>query len=253
MAKLSIAIITFNEEANIERCIIAAKPIADEIVVVDGLSTDKTVSICEAHGCKVVQRKFTNFSDQKQFAVDQTNNDWVFILDADEELTEALRKEIKSLFSQSNMAHAGYKVPRSLFYLGKILRFSGVRDKPVLRIFHKQTGQFNGASVHEEIVVKGSIATLHHPMIHYSYRNLAHHIQKLNTYTTHAAEEYHMQGKRFPKGYIALKFPINFLVYFILKGGILDGYPGFWWSVFAAFNSSVKLAKANELQSQANT
>jgi glycosyltransferase involved in cell wall biosynthesis len=246
MHKLSVVIITLNEEENIGRCLASVKAIADEIIVVDGLSKDNTVDVCHRFGCKVIQREFKGFSDQKQFAVDQVANDWVFSLDADEEVTDELAQEISELLSMEKVPHSGYKVPRSLLYLGRILRYSGVGDKPVLRIFNRKKGRFDGAQVHEEILVEGSVTTLRNKMIHYSYRDLAHHLQKLNIYTSHAADEYRKRGKRFSKTYIVLKFPVNFVVYYLFRGGFLDGYPGFWWSFLAAFNSSIKLAKTIE-------
>lgn len=246
MHKLSVVIITLNEEDNIARCLTSATPLANEVIVVDGLSTDNTADICNSFGCKVILREFKGYSDQKQFAVDQTSNDWVLVLDADEELTVELRNEISALLMKEAIPHNGYKIPRALFYLGKILRFSGVGDKPVLRLFNKQMGRFNGAPVHEEILVEGGVGLLKSRMIHYSYSNLFQHIQKINTYTSHAGNEYRKKGKRFNKFYVALKFPLSFFILYLLRGGFLDGYPGFWWSLMAAFNSSVKYAKAIE-------
>jgi glycosyltransferase involved in cell wall biosynthesis len=247
MAELSVVIITFNEEQNIARCLDSVKEIANEIVVVDSYSTDRTVEICKSFNCRVIMREFRGYSDQKQFASDQAVNDWVFILDADEEITPELRSEISGLFENESLTCAGYRIPRSLFYLGRILRFSGVGEKPVLRIYNRQNGRFNGAPVHEEIIADGVIGTLNNNMIHYSYRDLAHHIQKINSYTTHAAEGYSQKGKQFSKGWVAFKFPVNFINYYFLRGGFLDGYPGFMWSFLAAFYGLVKLAKTVEL------
>ena len=248
MHKLSVVIITLNEENNIGRCLDSIKAIADEIIVVDGFSKDKTVEICNSFGCRVIQREFRGFSDQKQFATDQATNDWVFSIDADEEVTGALGKEISGLLTNELILHSGYKIPRSLFYLGHILRFSGVGDKPVLRIFNKHEGRFNGAPVHEEILVDGSTGTMKNKMIHYSYRDLSHHLQKIDTYTTHAANGYREKGKHFSKTWVIFKFPVTFIVYYLFRGGFLDGYPGFMWSFLAAFYGSVKLAKTIEME-----
>jgi glycosyltransferase involved in cell wall biosynthesis len=248
MHKLSVVIITLNEEENIGRCLASVRAIADEIVVVDGLSKDKTVEICNAFGCKVISREFKGFSDQKQFAVDQARNDWVFVLDADEEVTEELRSEISGLLSKDQIPCNGYKTPRALYYLGRVLRYSGVGEKPVLRIFNKRVGKFNSAPVHEEIIVEGPIGILKHRMIHYSYRDLSHHLQKTDVYTSHAASGYVKRGKHFPKPWVAFKFPVTFITYYFFRGGFLDGYPGFMWSFFAAFYGSLKLAKAIEME-----
>ena len=250
MHKLSVVIITLNEEENISRCLASVKAIADEIVVVDGFSKDKTTEICKSFGCKIITREFKGFSDQKQFAADQATNDWVFSLDADEEVTEALREEISVLFSKESIPDSAYRTPRSLFYLGRILRFSGVGAKPVLRIFNKHKGRFDGAPVHEEILVEGSVGTLKNRMIHYSYRNLSHHLQKIDIYTTHAAKEYRQKGKHFSKIWVVFKFPVTFVAYYLFRGGFLDGYPGFMWSFLAAFYGSVKLAKTIEMDNK---
>jgi glycosyltransferase involved in cell wall biosynthesis len=248
MHKLSVVIIAFNEEENIGRCLASLREMADEIVVVDSGSTDRTAAISESFCSRVIQRAFSGYSDQKQFAVDQAKNDWVFVLDADEELTAELRLEIKLLLDQETIPFAGYKVPRVLHYLGRTLRFSGVGKKPVLRIFNRKKGKFDGAPVHEEILVEGPAGTLKNHMIHYSYRDLAHHIQKINSYTTHAAEGYRKEGKRFSKAWVIFKFPVTFWTYYLFRGGFLDGYPGLIWSFLAAFYGSVKLAKTVEMR-----
>jgi glycosyltransferase involved in cell wall biosynthesis len=248
MPELSVVIITLNEEQNIARCLESVKSVAGEIIVVDSDSADRTVEICLASGCRVINRKFNGYSDQKQFAVDQAVNDWVLSLDADEELTPGLRSEISQLLSQSPVPCNGYKIPRSLFYLGRILRHSGVSDKPVLRLFEKNRGRFDGKPVHEEIIVEGHVGVLKNGMIHYSYRDLSHHLRKIDTYTSHAAEGYRQKGRHFSRCWVALKFPVTFFSYYILKAGFLDGYPGFMWSFLAAFYGSVKLAKTIEME-----
>jgi glycosyltransferase involved in cell wall biosynthesis len=248
MPELSVVIITLNEEQNIARCLESVKSVAGEIIVVDSDSTDRTVEICTSFGCRVINREFHGYSDQKQFAADQAINNWVLSLDADEELTPELRSEILNLLGQSKIPFEGFKIPRSLFYLGRIMHHSGVSAKPVLRLYDKNKGRFDGKQVHEEIVLDGDIGSLKNKMIHYSYRDLSHHIRKINTYTSHAAEDYLRNGRRFSKGWVAFKFPVTFFTYYILKGGFLDGYPGFMWSFLAAFYGSVKLAKTIEME-----
>ena len=248
MNKLSIVIITKNEELNIARCLESIKPVADEIVVVDDFSEDKTVEICRSFGCRVIQHEFIGFSDQKQFATDQALNDWVFSLDADEEITANMRDEITSVFNKEIIPFVAYKTPRSLFYMGRILRFSGIGEKPVLRIFNKNMGKFNGAPVHEEILVDGPIGILKSRMIHYSYRDISHHLQKINTYTTLASEGYALKGYRFSRVWTILKFPVNFCIYYFIRGGFLDGFPGFLWSFLTAFYGLIKMVKTIEMK-----
>ena len=248
MTKLSVVIITFNEENNILRCINSVKNIADEIVVVDCFSSDKTVEICNSAGCKVLLHPFEGYGQQKQFGVENAANNWVLSLDADEVVTDELNQEIKSLFQQEAIEHAGYHIPFSLFYMGKILRFSGTGNEFHLRLFDRSRGAFTVVKVHEGVELNGHTATLKGKIIHYSYRDLSHHLQKINTYTTQAAEGYTTKGRKFSKTWVAFKFPVSFFVFYIIRLGFLDGYPGFLWSFFAALYGSMKVAKTIEME-----
>jgi len=247
MPELSVVIITHNEEQNIGRCLEALKGLANEVIVVDSFSTDNTVEICEFYGCRVIEREFKGYFDQKQFGVNEAKNDWILSMDADEVMTEGLKTEIATLFQQEKIPCNGYGIRFSLYYLGKILRFSGVGSDDKLRLFNREAGAFEFTYVHEEIKVSGLIGRLKGIIIHYSYRDLQHHIEKSNRYTTLAAEHYHKKRKHFSKLWVAFKFPVTFLLYYFVKGGFLDGYPGFMWSFMAAFYTSVKIAKTIEL------
>jgi len=248
MQQLSVVIITHNEEENIPRCIHSVKDLADEILVVDSFSADRTVEICNSSGCKVISNQFEGYGQQKQFGVEQAANKWILSLDADEVVTDELKQEIKTLMQKEPILHGGYYIPFSLFYMGKILRHSGTGNEFHLRLFDRTMGRFTEVKVHEGVEITGPVGTLKGKIIHYSYRDLFHHLQKINTYTTQAAEEYTTHGRKFSKAWVALKFPVSFFVFYILKLGMLDGYPGFLWSFFAAFYGSVKVAKTIEMQ-----
>ena len=246
MAKLSVVIITYEEENNIARCLESIKNFADEIVVVDSESKDRTVEICKSFGCKVVVHAFEGYGRQKQFAIDQAAHDWVFSLDADEVLTDKLKSEIHQLLQDENNLHAGYKVPEKFIYLGRILKHT---ETYPLRFFNRKKGRFTNAPVHEQFVIDGVLGKLKGNMIHYSYRDIEHHLQKINSYTTQAAIKSTMENKSYPKIWVAFKFPVSFFIFYIVRLGFLDGYPGFVWSFFAAFYGSVKIAKAIEMKS----
>jgi len=248
MPELSVVIITFNEEQNIARCLDSVKAIASEIVVVDSFSSDKTAEICKSFGCRFLTRKFNGYADQKQFAVDQAANDWVLSLDADEVVSDELSIEIQTLLQKNMITNSGFMIPRSLFYMGRILKYSGVRSELLLRLFNRQKGGLTQVRVHESIEVTGSIGRLSGKLIHYSYNSISQHIQKTNIYTSLAAEGLKEKGKTFSKCWVSLKFPVNFFVFYIIRGGILDGYPGLIWSFMAAFSGSMKVAKTIELQ-----
>lgn len=245
MMKLSVVIITYNEEENILRCIKSVKDFADEIVVVDSFSTDRTVEICNSSGCKVFLHQFEGYGQQKQFGVDQAVNDVILSLDADEMVTGELKHEIKTLLQKEMIPYGGYYIPFAFCYMGRILRHVGVGN---LRLFDRTKGRFRIVSVHESIDIDGPVGKLKGKVIHYSYRDISHHIQKLNTYTTQAAEGYTASGKTFSKVWVGLKFPVNFFVFYFIRLGIINGYPGFLWSFFAAFYGSLKVAKTIEMQ-----
>jgi glycosyltransferase involved in cell wall biosynthesis len=245
MRKLSVVIITYNEEGNILRCINSVKDLADEIVVVDSFSTDRTVEICNSSGCRVFLHQFEGYGQQKQFGVDQAVNDWILSLDADEEVTNELKQEIRTLLQKKVIPHGGYYIPFAFCYMGRVLRHVGVGN---LRLFDRTRGRFRIVAVHESVDMDGSIGKLKGKVIHYSYRDLSHHLQKLNTYTTQAAEGYIANGKTFSKVWVGFKFPITFFVFYFIRLGIINGYRGFLWSFFAAFYGSLKVAKTIEMQ-----
>lgn len=269
MIGLSVVIIAHNEENNILRCLGSVKAIADEIVLIDSFSTDDTFRISKEFGCKVIKREFDGYGSQKQFAVDQASNDWVLSVDADEVVSPGLSEEILrwkkegerpsagNTTSGGNITHpadsqkttdlnAGYLIPFSLFYMGRILKHGGVGHEYHLRLFDRTRGGFTRVPVHEGIEVSGRTGTLQGKIIHYSYRDISHHLAKINTYTTQAASGYVSRGRSFSKGWVFLKFPGSFISVYLIKGGWRDGYPGFVWAFMAAFYASVKVAKTIE-------
>ena len=247
MPKISVVIIAFNEAPNIHRCIESVRSFANEIVVVDSMSADSTGPLCEAMGCKVFRREFDGYGTQKQFAVDQAAYDCVFSIDADEVVTGKLAEEIVHLFRTPDLAEAGFTMCFSLVYQGRKLKHGGAGSDQHLRLFNRQKGGFTRVKVHEGIVVTGKVSRLKGEVLHYSYRNLTHHLEKLNYYTTSAAEGYVQKGKRFSRTWVILKFPLSFIQFYILKGGFLDGYPGFLWSLLAALYAVMKIAKSVEI------
>jgi glycosyltransferase involved in cell wall biosynthesis len=248
MEKLSVTIITHNEESNISKCLDAVKEIADEIIVVDSFSTDRTAEICREAGCRVFEKEFEGFGLQKQFAVDHARNNWILSVDADEIISRELRREISGLLQQERIPYSGYSFKVLLCYLGRVVRFSG--SEMNLRLFDRRVSSFTLVRVHESVIVKGKTGVLKEKMIHYSYRDISHHLDKINFYTTRAAEENIIKGKNYRKIWVALKFPISFITFYFIRGCILDGYPGFMWSLFAAFYGSVKIAKTIEMQAK---
>lgn len=246
MNRLSAVIIAYNEEYNIGRCLASLQGLADEIVVVDSHSNDRTTEICSSFGARVFQHDFSGYSEQKQYAVGLASNDWILSIDADEEVTPGLKQSILEQMHADTPAADGFYVLRDLVYLGKRLKHGGTAGERILRVFNRRSGAFDGAAVHEKIIVKGTTAVLGGRLLHYSYRDLSHHLAKINEYTQKIAGDNFRKGKRFPKIWMIVKFKTGFFTFYILKGGILDGYAGFIWALMGSVYASLKISKTIE-------
>lgn len=248
MIKISVVLITLNEEKVIERTLQALQW-CNEIVVVDSGSTDRTVAICQQYGCQVFYRKFDGYGPQKRFAVTKASHDWVLSMDADEIIPDELRNEIQSHL-RTEPPVQGFLLPRSLVFMNKLLRFGGQYKSPVLRLFNHRFGNFNENRVHEGIELNGKTLTLKNHMLHYSYDSIKDYFDRFNVYTSAGATELYKRRKRSSKFHIFIRFPASFFSIYFLKGCVFDGYPGFVWSLFSAFYPVVKYIKLRELYDQ---
>jgi glycosyltransferase involved in cell wall biosynthesis len=246
MTKISAVIITFNEELSIERTL-RSLDFCDEIVVVDSGSTDATVSICQKNNCRLFTRLFDGHGTQKRFAVSKAANEWVLAIDADEVVTEALKREIVSVFSGDLQDVCGYHVPISLVFLGKLLRFGGEYKKPHLRLFNRTAGTFTPDKVHEQVRVSGPGASLKNQILHYSYDSIRDYFEKFNAYTTSAAQTLFEKKKKVTVFTVIARFPLTFLKIYVIKGCFLDGFAGFVWSLLSSLYPLVKYAKLYEM------
>jgi len=246
MAGLTVVIITLNEKDNILRCLGSVKELASEIVVVDSGSSDGTAEICKDHGCRVFTHKFEGYGAQKQFGIEMASNDWILSIDADEMVSDTLRDEIRDLLKSDRLSGSGYRIPFVMQYMGRLLRHSAMGKEYHLRLFDRRKARFTHPAVHEGVEAEGPVGKLKGIVIHYSYRDISHHLDKINIYTSHAAEENIRNNKRFLKSWVPVKFPVTFFIYYILRRGFLDGYPGFMWSLLASFYVSLKIAKTIE-------
>jgi glycosyltransferase involved in cell wall biosynthesis len=249
MPPLSAVILTHNSAETIEATL-AALTWCDEIVVVDSGSVDSTLTVCARFGARILHRPLDGFGAQKRFATEQARNDWVFVVDSDEVVTEALRDEILDLFSGDGPDARGYEMAISLVFLGRLLRFGGEYNKTHLRLFDRRAGAYNLAPVHEQVEVEGRVRRLRGRMLHYSYRDVEHYLQKFNHYTSLAARDLCSRNKQVSAGYIALRMPVSFLRFYVIKGCMLDGYPGFVWALLCALYPTVKFIKLREMLSR---
>ena len=246
MRKISVVIITYNEEKRIRLTLESVKW-CDEIIVVDSCSTDTTVDICkEYNNCKVYVQPFLGYGLQKRFAVDKASNDWVLSIDADEIVTDALCEEIKSILSSSSISKAGFNVPITLVFLNKTFNYGAENKCLHLRFFNKNEGNFDSQNLHEVVKLRGSISTLKNEILHCSYVDTHHYIQKMNDYTSIYANEAVKKARHVGQQKSVFRFSFEFIRQYFIKCNFLNGYPGLVWSIFSAYYVFVKLVKLYE-------
>ena len=250
MADLSVTIITYNEEDNIGGCLESIKW-ADEIVVVDANSTDRTVEICRKYTDKVFQHEWTDFGQQKSLALGKASNDWILSLDADERIDRALAEEIRGVL-RIDYPKDGYYIPRKNYFLGKWLKHGGWYPDYHVRLFRKSKGEFEQKKVHEGIKVGNETGYLKQPIEHFPYRRLRDYFEKFQLYTSLYAEEKFEEGKRITKWAPFLRLPSEFLLGYIFRGGYKDGFHGLLLSVLSSFYVFTKYIKLWELQKTRN-
>ena len=244
---LSVVIVTLNEEANLARTLPSVAGLADEIVVLDSGSTDRTREVAESFHAKFFSEPWKGFAAQKNSALEKATGEWVLSLDADEEVEPALAEEIRSVLA-ANPSVAGFFVPRKNFFLGRWIRHGGFYPDPKLRLFRRAAGKFEDRLVHEDIKLDGTTARLQHHLLHHAYPTLTSYIEHMNRYSSLGAEM--AAGKR-PRGFslidIALRPKLTFLYNYVLRGGFLDGREGLLLHAYHATYVSWKYAKAWEL------
>ena len=247
---LSVVIITLNEAANLRRCL-ASLPSGIELVVVDSGSSDATVAIAEGCGARVVVRPFDDFASQKNFAIALATRPWILSIDADEELSPDLARAIARATSSQDLPGTAARLRRHLVFQGRRLRFGKAVDAPV-RLFRRGGARFI-AAIHERLEVTGNTCDLGPGELrHYSYRDLTDYFRRFNTYTTMVARNHHQFGHRGPSLLShALRPWWEFFSRYLLRGGFLDGYPGYTYALLSSVYTYVKYAKLRELVSAA--
>ncbi len=242
--RLSVTVITLDEEERLRACL-ESVAWADEIVVVDAESRDKTVQIAREFTERVIVRPWAGFAAQKNFALEQATGDWVLSLDADEEVSAELREEIRALLGQPP-SHDGYTVPRRNIFWGKWVRHGGLYPDWQVRLFRRGRARFVTRAVHESVQVDGPVARLGGPLLHRSYRDVSDFLARADRYSTLAADEWLRGGGR--AGPLDLLFrPLGrFLGMYILRLGVLDGWRGLLLATLYAYYVGMRSAKVLE-------
>jgi len=244
MSRLSVVMICYNEEAMVGKSL-ASVQWADEIVVLDSCSTDRTVEIARQFSGCVVQSSWQGFGRQKNLALARATSPWVLSLDADEVVSPALAQEIRSLLSREP-ACAGYRIPRMTWYLGRFLRHVWFPDSK-LRLFRREQGHWGEEEVHESLHLDGPAGSLQQPLLHYSFPSIRDHIETLQRYTSLGAEDLRRAGRSFSWLRLLGSPPAMFFKQYVWKRGFLDGLPGFIACALSGVHEFVKYAKLYEL------
>lgn len=240
--RISVVIITRNEERHIARCLSSVAGVTDESIVVDSGSSDRTREIATSLGSKVFRRDWTNYSEQKNFGASQASHDWILSLDADECLSDSLRQRLQELKRAGPQAEA-YSFPRKPFYLGRWIMHSGWYPDPKIRLYQRGRAAWTGEYVHESLIVQGEIHRIDADILHYTCDSIGEHLARLDRYTDLAAEE--MWQKREESGPARwLTSPgIAFISSYFIKAGFLDGPQGLLIALFAGYYNFLKYAK----------
>ncbi|MDD5262314.1 MAG: glycosyltransferase family 2 protein [Methylacidiphilales bacterium] len=249
--KISACIITLNEESDLPRCLASLKPVADEIVIVDSGSTDRTPFIATDHNARFIRHDWEGYVAQKNFALQKATGDWILSIDADEELSPELRDEILKLKEAGKDPEAtGFDVSRVVFYENKWIRFGDWYPDRLVRLFRRDRARFEGGAVHERLEIQGPVQSLKGELYHYTYRNLADQMACIENYSTLWASSAFKEGKRAGLLTPYLHAIVRFLRAFILKGGFKGGLLG--WRI-ASLNAREVYLKYKKLRNLANS
>lgn len=249
MNRLSICVITLNEAHDLPRLLESVQDIAEEIVVVDSGSTDATVEVAQAAGARVVTRAWTNYAEQKNFAASQASEDWILLLDADEELSSELRESIRK-WKAAPPNSAVYEMARLAWFLGAWIHHSRWYPDWQRRLFDRRKAQFSG-TIHESLQFQGEAGRLHGDLLHYTVRNLQEQRQKSEEYSALSARAMFEAGRRDWRAAKWFATPWTWIRYFVLGAGFLDGYRGFVIARSAARTVWLKYTKLGQLVEQA--
>ena len=244
--KLSVCVVAMDEERNLADCLRSAD-FADEWIVVDSHSKDRTREIAAQCGARVIERDWPGHVQQKNFALEQASHDWVLCLDADERVSPELRASILAALERGDLP-AGFECARRTRYLGRWIRHGGWYPDRKLRLFRRSAGRWGGTNPHDHVHVEGRVELLAGDLLHHSYRSLSDHLRTIDSFTTIAAKEKRAAGLRAGLLDTTLRPFGKFLRMYVLRAGFLDGWPGFAAAVSGAYYVFLKYAKLREME-----
>jgi len=245
MNRLTVTIITLNEEKNLPRALDSVKGLADEIVVVDSGSADRTRALAREHGARVFERGFTDYSEQKNYAAAQASHEWVLSLDADEELSPELQQSVER-WKDSEAKAAAYGMQRRAFYIDRWINHSGWYPDPKLRLYRRDRARWVGA-LHEGLEFEGPTGWLEGELRHYTVKSFQQHVRSVRRYTTLAAQQLYAQGRR--RWLLSFLFaaPWTLVRTLVFQLGFLDGRRGLQIAVMASYYVFLKYWKLGVL------
>lgn len=248
MNKISAIIITFNEEKNIERCLNSLENVADEVIVMDSFSKDKTDEICKKYNVRFYQHEFDSYFNQKNRAIDLASNDYILSLDADEFLSETLKSSILAIKGGVNEYDA-YEFNILTFFRKKAIKHCGWYPGVKVRLWNKNLGKWEQREIHEKVFFEQNVRIkyLTGDLNHYSYYSIKQYIDKINNYSNLKSKFLFNKNKKTNFLKLLFKPTIKFLIVYFIKLGVLDGYYGFLISVFAAYTDFLIQTKIFEL------
>jgi glycosyltransferase involved in cell wall biosynthesis len=249
MSALSAAIITLNEERNIERCLLSLQGVADEVVVVDSLSTDRTREICERHGATFIEQRFLGHIEQKNLAIERTRHDHVLAIDADEALSPELAASILKAKAEGFPSDA-YSMNRLSWYCEKFIRHGTWYPDRKLRLIRKGKGSFGGLNPHDRIIMDPGtgVVQLDGDLLHYTYYTIEEHVIQGNKFSTISAQRMLDRGRKAHLFNLLWNPLIAFLQHYVFKAGFLDGFYGLVIAHQQAYQTFLKYAKLMQLQ-----
>lgn len=251
MKKITAIIPTYNEADNIEAAIDSVSW-ADEVIVVDSFSNDNTVELAKAKGVRILQREYENSASQKNWTIPQASHEWIFLLDADERVEEGLKKEVQGILSQAKETHQAFWIKRRNFFMGREVKYSGWQGDKVIRLFKRDQCRYEEKRVHAEVICDGTVGYLKEKLVHNTFKNIYHYLEKWDRYTTWSANDRALKGEKPGFYHFVFKPAYRFFHDYILRLGILDGMTGFIISSLSSMSVFMRYLKVKQILKDAD-